>query len=156
MMGKTGFVLLAAFGLAAVLTTGCVERYMVIRSEPAGAPVWVDEVRIGQTPLTHPFHHYGTRRVRVGPVRDEGGAIAYGEAERLVEISPPWYEKFPLDFFSEVLYPWTLLDEHTVEFELLPPSEQGEHYGEERAREVLKQAEELRQEGLSPVPEEED
>ena len=156
MMQKTGAVLLTAVGLTAALATGCVERQMVIRSEPAGAPVWVDEVRVGETPLTYPFHHYGTRRVRVGPIRDEHDAIAYSETERLVEIPPPWYERFPLDFFSEVLYPWTLLDEHAVEFELLPPSEEGELYGEERAREVLKEAEEFREEGLAPVPEEED
>ena len=156
MAKKDGLALLIVVGVVLLLAVGCVERTVLIRSEPAGAPVWLDEVRVGETPLAHPFSHYGTRRIRVGPIRDEQGAIAYSEAERLVKISPPWYEKFPLDFFSEVLYPWTLLDEHAVEFELLPPSGEEGAFGEEQAREVLKQGEEFREEGLSPVPEEGD
>ena len=66
------YVLAAAFSSVLLLTvTGCVERKMYIRSEPGGAPVWLDETYAGVTPLEHPFVHYGVRRVRVGPLRDE-------------------------------------------------------------------------------------
>ena len=60
----------------ATLTLGCVERELLIRTEPAGAPVWVDEEYVGLSPIVYPFHHYGTRRLRVGPIREAAPAQA--------------------------------------------------------------------------------
>jgi len=107
---------LAVLGLAGALAAawGCVERVMQIRSEPSGAPVWVDEQYVGQTPLDHRFAHYGWRRIRVGPIRDAEGKALYREKQLEVEIPAPWYETFPIDFFFEVLYPGRLTDVHAL------------------------------------------
>jgi len=136
-----------------LLCGGCVERKMLIRSEPSGAPAWVDEQRVGTTPVDVPFSHYGRRRVRVGPKRDATGRVEFVAAERVVEVKAPWYEQFPIDFVSEVLWPGRLVDEHEVKLVLPPASDQAHLYGEERAEDVRDQALEFRKKALTPVPE---
>lgn len=136
-----------------ILAAGCVERTMMIRSEPSGAPVWVDEEYAGTTPLDYSFAHYGTRGVRVGPVRDERGKALYAPQQKLVELRAPWYETFPIDFFAEVLWPGRLEDRHEVPvFELEPPLAAAEEYGDQKAQELLDAANEFREQALAPVP----
>lgn len=108
--------LLLALG---ALLAGCVERRMLIRSEPPGAPVWVDEEYAGVTPLEYGFSFYGYRGVRVGPIRDENEKVKYLERETVVQIKAPWYETFPIDFFFEVLYPGRMTDVHVLPVFLL-------------------------------------
>lgn len=134
--------------LALFLSAGCVERKMVIRSDPPGAPAWVDEEPAGATPLEYPFHHYGHRKVRVGPIRDENDAVAYREKEEVLHVRAPWFQTFPIDFFFEVLWPGKLVDEHVVTITLQPASEEEGLYGEQRAEEVLERAEQFRDEAL--------
>lgn len=145
----SGLIVLALLPLLA----GCVERKMMIRSEPAGAPAWVDEEPVGQTPVEVPFHHYGRRRIRVGPILGEEENVKYLAAERMLETVPPWYELFPLDFFSEVLWPGTLVDTHQIEIHLSAPEERYQLRGLDAAREVREEAEQYRQESLSAIPE---
>jgi len=139
--------------LVAGVCAGCVERKLLIRSDPPGAPVWVDERRVGTTPLELHFSHYGQRRIRVGPMRDESGRLEYRAEERVIDVRAPWYEQFPLDFFAEVLWPATLKDAHKVELKLSPASGQPQLYGPQRAEQVREQAEQFRNRALSPVPE---
>lgn len=134
------------------LVAGCVERKMMIRSQPAGAWVWVDEEPVGKTPVALPFKHYGRRTVRVGPITDEEGNVQYVATERMMETAPPWYQLFPVDFFSEVLWPGTLVDEQEIEIHLPPAEERHTLRGLEAAREVRDEAEKYRRESLSPVP----
>ena len=165
--------------LLAAVSSGCVERKMFIRSDPSGAPVWVDEKPVLQfelsgqkapfgtkptpgaetlvatTPIEYPFKHYGIRRVRVGPIRDESDKVVYLAAEKEVEIVPPWYQKYPIDFFVEVLWPWTLVDTHEIEIRLTRPSPPSALSVEERAEAVVREAEEFREKALQPTPEEE-
>jgi hypothetical protein len=138
-----------------LLATGCVERTMLIRSEPAEAPVWVDEEYAGRTPLEHPFAHYGSRSIRVGPVRDEKDKARYAEKRDIVRIEAPWYETFPLDFFFEVLYPFRLTDEHELPTFVLEPAVVTQGYTDEEMQDLLREAEQFRQRALTPVPEEE-
>lgn len=140
--------------LLVLLCSGCVERKLMIRSEPSGAQAWVDEEPVGKTPVEYSFAHYGRRRVRVGPLRDEKGLAQFLSTERIVELEGPWYETFPIDFFFEVLWPGTLVDRHEIELELKAASEQEQLYGVERARRIEQEAEEFRREALTPVPEE--
>jgi len=144
---------LTAVALMLVLGAGCVERKLVIRSRPAGAPVWVDETAAGETPAEYEFKHYGRRRIRVGPVRDESGALLYAASERIVEPDVPWYETFPIDFFFEVLWPGTLVDVHQYDFQLGPPSREEYLYSAERAKDLVEEGEQFREKALSPVPE---
>ena len=125
---------------------------MLIRSDPTGAPVWLDEQPVGATPLDLPFTHYGARRIRVGPLRDENDKRTHAEMERVVEVEPPWYEKWPIDFFAEALYPGRLIDEHRVPPFVLPtvgiaPED------EDRAKRLRADAEAFRERALGTIPE---
>jgi len=93
-----------------VSLSGCVERELVIEtSEPA--EVFVDGERIGtstaEAPARLPFDDYGTRQVTAR-------APGFVPEQRAVELSVPWYQVFPLGFFSDVLWPGTIRDEHRV------------------------------------------
>ena len=114
-MANFGVVLLLA--LAAVLA-GCVERELFIRSDPPGALVFVDGIPRGETPLEQTFESYGTRAIEV---RLQG----YKAACATLEVDPPWYQILPLDFFCEVLIPYTWVDSHSfdVRLEKLDPEE---------------------------------
>jgi hypothetical protein len=107
--------------LACVVLSGCVERRMMIRSNPPGAMAYIDDRPIGMTPCATDFTYYGSREVRL--VKD--GCETHTEK---VPVSPPWYEIPPLDFFSENLVPGKLIDHHTYDFQLKPqalvPTEQ--------------------------------
>jgi hypothetical protein len=132
---------------------GCVERKLVINSDPPGAPVWVDEVFVGATPLEHPFVHYGSRRIRVGPIRDENGKVAYHEEEGVLDVKAPYYEVIPLDFIFECIIPTVYVDEHKVPlFELKPAGPEGELTPDEANR-LVEEAEEFRRKALTSIPE---
>ncbi len=146
-------VVSSAFLMVFALCAGCVERKVLIRSEPSGVLAWVDEKRVGSTPVDLTFSHYGRRKIRVGPVRGSGGRIQWLAAERMVEIKAPWYQQYPLDFFFEVLWPWTMVDEHEVRI-VLPAATGREYlYGVERAEEVRERAEQFKRKAFTPVPE---
>jgi len=133
----------------AALSCGCVERVMVVRSEPPGAPVWVDRRYVGKTPLEYRFSHYGARLVRVGPLRDANRKLERLEQERVVELAAPWYEYVPLDFLAEVLWPFRLVDRHEpAPFALPPAEEQPGRHGEAAAGRILERAGRMRGEAL--------
>jgi hypothetical protein len=135
---------LVSFALFAGLVatgTACVERILQVRSDPAGATVFINGKEVGTTPLDHPFSFYGT----VDVMLRARSCLAYRE---LKSLSPPWYELFPIDFFSEILVPVQLKDVHTVEVAMTPASA-----GESEAQQVEleKKAAELRA-ALPPEP----
>jgi len=94
-----------------LLAQGCVERTIEIRSDPPGAHAFLDRTWKGRTPLTVPFGHYGVREIAV---ELEG----FRPLARVETISAPWYQIFPLDFFFECLFPFTLHDRRVFEFRL--------------------------------------
>ncbi|MCZ6689431.1 MAG: PEGA domain-containing protein [Planctomycetota bacterium] len=98
---------------------------MLLRSEPAGALVYLDGRRIGKTPRDEPFLWYGTRRAVV---------IAEGHAPVDVEIPlrPPLYEIPPLDLIFGLL-PFTFHD--TTEVTVVLPALE-----EETVKAVLERA----------------
>jgi hypothetical protein len=99
--------------LAFLIPGGCVRRRMMIRSNPPGATVYVDDYEIGKTPVAHHFNYYGTRKIRL--VKD-------GFETRVVmqRIRAPWYEIPPLDLASENLVPGELRDTRTLCYQLTP------------------------------------
>ena len=134
---------------------GCVERKMVIRSDPPGAPVWINEAYAGTTPVEHPFAFYGVNGIRVGPIRDSQDRLVYDEAVVRYETKAPWYETFPIDFFFEVLDPHTLTDVHMVPEITLPrATPPAEQMDEQKMKEVLDKGTEFRKRALQPVPDE--
>jgi hypothetical protein len=96
-----------------VLFTGCVERKLFIHSEPTDAEVWLNGRAAGKTPLEISFNYYGTRDVEL---RLKGHKAVHGH----VEVPAPWYQYFPFDFFTDLLWPWTIQDEHEADFVLEP------------------------------------
>lgn len=100
--------------LASVLAlTGCVERKLVIRSEPEGALVYLDEEFRGVTPLEIPFTYYSDPQVEIRKAGFEPQRFLY-------EMRAPFYQWVPLDLFFEVFFPFTIVDERKIDRTLRP------------------------------------
>ena len=100
---------LALFGAA-----GCVERRMVIITEPYGAIVYDEKNHpIGAAPADHPFTYYGTYQFRLA--KDGYETLVVQE-----KIRAPWYGMFGIDFISENLIPWTIRDVRYFRYVLQP------------------------------------
>lgn len=93
------------------LCAGCVERRLFVRSDPPGAKVFLDGEPMGETPIQIPFTFYGTREVHLRAEKHEPRRLA-------VALDPPWWQLTPIDFFAEVLYPGTIVDERSVDLAL--------------------------------------
>lgn len=93
--------------------SGCVQRRLTIRSNPPGATVYVDNVEIGTTPVSHDFIYYGTREIRL---------VKAGYETLTVKQPIPyaWHQLPPLDFFSDNLTPWEIRDERDFVYQLVP------------------------------------
>ncbi len=96
-----------------LVSSGCVRRRLMVRTNPPGASVYVDKQLIGTTPTASSFTYYGTREIEVV-------ADGFRTEKVLRTISPPWYQIPPLDFFSETLWPWEVRDERIVDITLMP------------------------------------
>ena len=99
--------------LVCLSSTGCVRRRFTVRSNPPGAMVWVDDDPIGPTPVSFPYTYYGTRKIRL--VKDGFETLTV-----MQRLPTPWYQIVPLDFVSEVVVPWEIRDQRTMEFQLTP------------------------------------
>ena len=124
----------AALVLSLAASTGCVERKMIIRSDPDGARLLLelDEIE-GRTPLEVPFHYGGLRGVTlIKP--------GYRVLETSAKLEDRWHAYFPLDFFAEILWPGTIHDVQEFDFEL----EAYDPYGEAQDAENKRRVEELR------------
>ncbi len=87
------FVFLILVGLMSV---GCVERRLLITSEPAGALVFLNDEEVGRTPLEVPFTWYGTYDVRL---EREGHQTL--QTQQTAE--QPWWETPGPDLFAEAV-----------------------------------------------------
>jgi hypothetical protein len=130
-------MILLSAGLVPMMLLGCVEREWTLRTEPAGAIVWVSGVEKGRTPVTIDFTWYGEYEVIF---RKEG----YETLKTTVKLDPPPYEYLGADFFSEIA-PWTYHDRretlHTLSPRKDPPTD-----------ELIRRAEQLRGETLMGQP----
>ena len=120
--------------IVCMFTTGCLRRRLMVRSNPPGAMVYVDNQPIGTTPCATDFIYYGTREIRLVKPGFETLAVEQ-------PIPAPWYQIPPLDFVSENMVPQKIQDYRTVSYNLVPqvvvPTEQ-----------LLGRAEQLRQSTL--------
>ena len=106
---SAGFLALAALaGLS-----GCVDRRFVIESDPPGAVVYVNNKYVGATPVDLPFTYYGKYRFTF--VADGYETLTVDET-----IKPPWYEYFPVEFFSENVLPLTVSDLRNIHKPMQP------------------------------------
>ena len=97
-----------------IAACGCVEKRMVLITEPYGAIVYDEKNQpIGAGPVDKPFTYYGKYQFR----------IAKDGYETLVvdqRVRSPWYELPGLDFFSENVIPWTIRDVRYFRYVLQP------------------------------------
>ena len=105
---QTAIVLLA---LVSLLTTGCVRRRLMIRSNPAGALVSVDNQQVGVTPCAVDYVYYGTREIRLSMPGYETLTVNQ-------PLPTPWYQLPGIDFVSEHLIPAKIKDVRTVSYNL--------------------------------------
>ena len=99
--------------IACPTVDGRVRRRLTIRSDPAGALVFIDDQKIGITPVSTSFTFYGTRKIQL--IKDGYETITVKRTFR-----PPWYQITPLDFFTENLLSGELRDERVLDFTLAP------------------------------------
>jgi PEGA domain len=97
-----------------VAAAGCVERKMLIRSDPPGATITLDGQTLDtRTPTEVPFDFGGTRSVTLS-------APGCRVLETTAELVDPWYTYFPLDIGAEFLWPGTIHDTQAFDFKLEP------------------------------------
>ena len=126
------WVLLGVCVLCAA-TTGCLRRRMTINSNPPGAVVYVDEQRIGRTPVSTDFTYYGTRNIRL-EMED------YETLHVQQPVAHPWYELPPFDFFSETFTPGEVKDQHTFTYNMTPKMLESDERILERANQLAEEA----------------
>lgn len=115
-MAKYNLVVLIVAGLiAAIILGGCVERNLIINTQPQGALVVLNDEEIGASPVTVSFEWYGDYDVRISK---EG----YETLKTHRNLEAPWYDNFPFDLFS-LLNPERIVDSYEWTFELSPKKE---------------------------------
>jgi hypothetical protein len=130
-----GFLLIAA---CAGFASGCVEQRYVVTTDPPGAAVLRNGQLLGQSPVDDHFVYYGTYHFTL--IMDGYDALQVDQ-----EIPPPWYEYFPLDFFSEDIIPWKIVDVRRFHYKLQPRRIVN-------TKDLLDEAQNLRNRGISIRP----
>jgi hypothetical protein len=126
-----------ALTLLALLAACRADRVLIVTSDPPGAEVLLDGTGLGVTPVEHDFVHYGTRRLTLY-------LDGYLTSSEVIDMSPPWFGRFPLDLITEVLVPFGWRDEHTYHADLVPGRSR---IADPDLRSVLRRAETLRTAG---------
>lgn len=107
-------------GLVAILVfflTGCVERVMIIRTNPADSSVFIDGNLVGKTPpdgnkpLETKFTWYGN----VNMIVEKPG---YKTIETVQSVPIPWFQIFPLSILVDVFLPFNVRDNREFNFKL--------------------------------------
>lgn len=112
---------LAFFALVlSPLLAGCVERALVITSEPSGANVTVNQQWKGTTPYVLPFKHYGVYDIWIEhPGYEEDGKMVKFYPLHVGEpVKAPGYQYAGADFVTEVMLPTTLRDQRNLHYVL--------------------------------------
>ncbi len=131
-------VALAAVAVTLLALPSCVERKMVVRSDPPGAMLSLDGRDLeARTPATVPFTFGGTRRVTLT-------APGHAVLESTAELADPWYTYFPLDVGAEFLWPFTIHDEQTFDYKLQPLAPIERHLTSEQEAILRKKLADLR------------
>ncbi len=113
-------LLLTAVLCGVCLLTGCVERALVITSDPPGADVTVNQQWTGKTPYVLPFKHYGVYDIWIEhPGFEENGRMVKFYPLHVGEpVKAPAYQYAGVDFVTEVMLPATLQDVHNLHYVL--------------------------------------
>jgi len=107
------FGLSVAALIVSLFLAGCVERELTINTQPQEALVVLNDEEIGTSPVTVSFNWYGDYNVRISK---EG----YETLKTHRKLKRPWYDKFPFDFFAQILWPKRIVDSYEWTFTLTP------------------------------------
>ncbi len=118
--------------LITLLAAGCVERQLTINTQPQGAVVTLNDEEIGTSPVTVSFNWYGDYCVRISK---EG----YETLNTHRELAGPWYDKFPFDFFAQIVSAKRTVDKYEWTFTL-------EEKKQINPQELVEKAQQLRKE----------
>jgi hypothetical protein len=127
-----------AVALAASVLAGCVERRFVVTSDPPGAILLENNRQISATPADDHFVYYGNYHFTL--IKD-----GYATLQVDQKIPAPWYEYFPLDFLTENLFPWKIIDRREFHYQLVPAQQPN-------LDELLSRGQQLRNRGNSIAP----
>ena len=112
---------LLLLAISAILLPGCVERSLLIRTEPAGARVFLNGQDKGITPAKIPFDFYGTWDLQIRMEENElRGSRSLKPIREKVRLDRPWHQMFHFHIFTQILYPGTLQVEHVLEYTFEP------------------------------------
>lgn len=132
-MKRQFITIITLLGCFIIGSLGCVRRRLTVRTQPAGAAVYVDKQYIGTSPTATPVTYYGTREVEV--VKD-----GFRTERVLRTFNPPWYQLPPLDFVSETLWPKEIRDERIVDIAMIPQQTMSSEQLQSRANNLRLQA----------------
>ena len=124
-----------------VFLPGCVQRRMLIRSQPEGAMVTIDHQPVGHTPVAVPFTFYGTRDIEIEKDGFETQKFAH-------QFKRPWYQIPPFDLISDNFAGREIRDQRLIDVQLHPKAAVFEN-------QLLGRSEELRnnvQRGTIAIP----
>jgi hypothetical protein len=121
---------LLLFCVLLVGAAGCVERKLTINTDPAGAQVFLNDEEIGVSPVTASFNWYGDYNITI---RKQGCETLQTHRK----LQAPWYDLFPFDFLTQILYPGRIVDSYEWSFDLKPQKEIGRD-------ELIKDAEQIK------------
>jgi hypothetical protein len=122
---------LVGIGILLLSQSGCVQRRLLIRSEPEGALVTVDKKTVGHTPVLVPFTYYGTRDIKL----EKDGFDTVKVQQR---VRAPWYEYPPISFFADNFAFREIRDTRALDFQLPPKTQTNED-------QLIKRGSQLRQ-----------
>jgi hypothetical protein len=120
---------LLAIVIVVTISSGCMQRRMIVRSAPEGAFVTVDGQPIGSTPISIPYTYAGTRDIKL----ERDGFKTIQVQQRL---DPKWYQRFPLSLVSENFAGREIRDERVLDFVLEPKPQIQEDRLLERANDM--------------------
>lgn len=121
--------LIAGLLLIMAINSGCVQRRLVVRSQPEGALVTIDNHVVGHTPVSVPYTYYGTRQIQLE--RDGFKTVKVKERFR-----PKWYDTFPISFFTNHFAFREIRDTRLLDFQLEPKMQVEENRLLDRANEL--------------------
>ncbi len=106
--------------IALIVLAGCVERALVITSDPEGATVTVNQQWRGTTPFVLPFKHYGVYDIWIEHpgIEENGKMVKFYPLHVGEPVRAPKYQYPGADFVTEVLLPTTLRDQQNLHYTL--------------------------------------
>jgi len=125
------FAVIVAAMAVVLFATGCVERKLTINTSPEGALVVLNDEEVGVSPVTVSFQWYGDYAVRISKP-------GFETLKTNRKLKAPLHDKFPFDFFAQLLTPKRIVDTYEWTFDL----EQKKRIGRE---ELIQDAQELKE-----------